>query len=198
MALPHQPVYGYFSASISLLVPVSQVGSWPHVLLSLFFFLETKFVKFILSDSGIRTTFSSFCSSTGNYMACFVWSNLIVPLFAHSTQSVSSGWVLFVSSSFSSWIQRTAVLARWRGYLDRWTYPSRSAITSHHLHLQSDSASLECHGITDQERKDYHKSRSIYLPFLSWSLLFPMASLHVDQVTLADGCYILCVNVHLS
>ena len=96
MALPHQPVYGYFSASISLLVPVSQVGSWPHVLLSLFFFLETKFGKFILSDSGIRTTFSSFCSSTGNYMACFVWSNLIVPLFAHSTQSVSSGWVLFV------------------------------------------------------------------------------------------------------
>ena len=93
MPLPQQPVYGSSLASISPQVPVSQVGSWPLVLLPLYFFQETKFVKSILSDSGIRTTFSSFCLSTGNYMACSVWSNLIVLPFAHSTQSVSSGWV---------------------------------------------------------------------------------------------------------
>ena len=109
MPLPQQPVYGSSLASISPQVPVSQVGSWPLVLLPLYFFQETKFVKSISSDSGIRTTFSSFCLSTGNYMACSVWSNLIVLPFAHSTQSVSSGWVFFlVFILSSSWIQRNS------------------------------------------------------------------------------------------
>ena len=200
MPLPQQPVYGSSLASISPQVPVSQVGSWPLVLLPLYFFQETKFVKSISSDSGIRTIFSSFCLSTGNYMACSVWSNLIVLPFAHSTQSVSSGWVFFWFLFFlHPEYNETAVLAGRRRYLDRWTYSSWNSVPSHHIHLQSDPASVECHGTTDQERKNYHKSRSIYLPFLSWSLLFPMASLHIDQVTLANILIliVLCVNVHL-
>ena len=108
-----------------------------------------------------------------------------------SYNSVGVFWVSFFpllsfSLLFSFWIQQTAVLASRRIYLDRWTYSSRSSVPSYHLHLQSDPASLECHGTTDQERKDYHQSWSICLPVLSWSLLFPMAPFHVDQVYLVD------------
>ena len=191
MRLPQQPVCGSSLASISPQAPVLQAGLWQLVLLWLYFFPGTKFVKSISSDSGIRITCSSYCLSTGNYTACSVWSNPIVPLSAHSTQSVSSGWAFFSLLFFSSWIQRTAVLAPRRSYLDCWTYSSRSSIPSHHLHLQSDPASFERHGTTDQERKDYHQSRSIYLPFLSWNLLFPMASLHIDQVALVDTVIII-------
>ena len=86
-----------------------------------------------------------------------------------SFNTIGVFWVSFFSpfvfffSFFSFWIQRTAVLASRRSYLDRWTYSSRSSVPSYHLHLQSDPASLECHGTTDKERKDYHQSRSTWI-----------------------------------
>ena len=66
-------------------------------------FSREKFVKPILNDSDIRTTFSLYYSSTGNYTACSVWSILIFPPFTHPTRLMSSGWAFFpfVYYSFS-------------------------------------------------------------------------------------------------
>ena len=95
-----------------------------------------------------------FCSfdSVGVFWVSFFFFQLLFVLFFLSRPEL---------------LQRTAVLASWRSYLDLGTYSSRSSVSSHHLYLQSDSASLERHGTTDQERKDNHQSRSIYLPLLS-------------------------------
>ena len=152
----------------------------------LYYFPKRKPVKPIWNDSGIRTTFwsfSSYYSSTCNYTACFGRSNVIIP-FLLTQHGVF--WVNFFHFCLLFFLFIPSKTARLRSYLDRWMYSARISVSFHHLHLLSDPASsLERHETTDQERKDHHQSRSIYLPFLSKSLLFPNASLHVDRVTLA-------------
>ena len=58
------------------------------------------------------------------------------------------------------------------GGVDRWTNSPRRSVSPYHFYLESGLASLEHRGTTVQEKRDRHQCRSIYLPFLSWSLFF--------------------------
>ena len=94
-------------------------------------------------------------------------------------------------SSFSYWVQRNSDT----GSSEELSRSFSAKFGSCHITYISNFLGR---GTKDQERKDHDQSRSIYLPFLYWSLLFSMASFHVDQVTLSILSYpVICVNIHL-
>lgn len=78
------PSFSFFIASISPLVSVLQVGSWP---LSWLFSREK-----VRKSSFKRLWYLHYLFINS---PCSVWSNLIALLFPRPTRSVSSGWAFF-------------------------------------------------------------------------------------------------------
>lgn len=118
------PSFSFFIASISPLVPVLQVGSWP---LSWLFSREK-----VRKSSFERLWYLHYLFINS---PCSVWSNLIALLFPRPTRSVSSGWAFFplLIILLSRSVQRTAYWLVGRSHLDHWTYPSHRFSVSHHL-----------------------------------------------------------------
>ena len=174
-AITTRPWFLAFSlAPISPQARVLQVISWLVVLVLitvlLCLFPERKSVKSIMNDSGPFHRVIRQLAITRHILYDQTWSFPF--LFTQHGRcllgNLSSYFFVLLLSRPEYNEQRCWLV----GGVDRWTNSPRRSVSPYHFYLESGLASLEHRGTTVQEKRDRHQCRSIYLPFLSWSLFF--------------------------